>query len=99
MKKTTVLLYLLALTGLLQAQQTSQFTDPQLAFRQAKDYFQKEQYSLAYPLFKDLDLMQRAPDRSNHAINYQEIKYYTIVCGLKQDEKGAVLFENNLSLA
>lgn len=90
MKKTTVLFYLLAITGMLQAQQTSQFTDPQLAFRQAKDYFQKEQYSLAYPLFKDLDLMQRAPDRSNHAINYQEIKYYTIVCGLKQDEKGAV---------
>ena len=38
----------------LQAQQTRIITDPQEKFKEAKEYYQKEQYSLAYPLFKEL---------------------------------------------
>lgn len=72
------------------AQETRFIDDPQALFRQAKEYYQKEYYSLAYPIFKDLNLSLRETDRSNQALNYQEIKYYTIVCALKQNEAGAV---------
>ncbi len=71
------------------AQQTRFLADPQLAFKEAKEYFQREQYSLAYPLLKTLELYSKETDRSNNAIQYQEIKYYTVVCGLKQNEEGA----------
>ena len=71
------------------AQQTRYLSDPQSVYKQAKEYFQREQYSLAYPLLKELELQQRETDRSNSAIEYQEVKFYTIVCGLKQNEKGA----------
>ncbi len=90
MKKVTVIITLLGLSFFsLIAQQTRFLGDPQAAFKQAKEYFQREQYSLAYPLLKDLELQQRETDRSNNAIQYQEVKYYTIVCGLKQNEQGA----------
>lgn len=90
MKKTTVGTLILSLSFFtIQAQQTRFLADPQAAFKQAKEYFQREQYSLAYPLLKDIELQQRETDRSNNAIQYQEIKYYTIVCGLKQNEEGA----------
>ncbi len=82
----------LIFTGILQftfAQQTRFINDDQKNFHQAKEYFQREQFSLAYPLLKDLSLQQRETDRSNNAINYQEVKFYTIACGLKQNEKGA----------
>src|SRR4051812_18803076 len=71
-------------------QQTRYFTDPEATLKQAKELFQKEYYSLAYPLFKDLNQNLRETDRSNRALNYQEIKYYTIVCALKQNEPTAV---------
>lgn len=90
MKKATVTITIFGLSFFsLQAQQTRFFNDPQSSFKQAKEYFQREQYSLAYPLLKDLELRQRETDRSNNAIQYQEVKYYTIVCGLKQNEEGA----------
>ena len=90
MKKVLLSIIILgAAVGSLFAQQSRFLNDPQADFNQAKEYFQREQYSLAYPILKDLELQQRETDRSNHAIRYQEIKYYTIVCGLKQNEKGA----------
>lgn len=72
------------------AQQTREMNDPQATFNQAKEYFQKEQYSLAYPLLKELQLRLRETDRSNDALNYQEVRYYTTVCALKQNEERAV---------
>lgn len=72
------------------AQQTRIIEDPQSSLKQAKEYYQKEYYSLAYPIFKDLSLNLRETDRSNQALNFQEIKYYTIVCAIKQNEAGAV---------
>ncbi|MBV4355540.1 tetratricopeptide repeat protein [Pinibacter aurantiacus] len=68
------------------AQQTKAINDPQIAFKEAKEYFQKEYYSLAYPIFKELDVKLTHPDRTDKALEYLEVKYYTIVCGLKQDE-------------
>ncbi|HUN01457.1 MAG TPA: hypothetical protein PLS00_01275, partial [Niabella sp.] len=38
------------------AQQTRIYTDPLVNYKQAKAFFQKEQYSLAYPLFKGSQL-------------------------------------------
>jgi TolA-binding protein len=72
------------------AQQTRFINDPQASFNQAKEFFQKEQYSLAYPILKDLQQRQRETDRSNDALNYQDIRYYTTVCALKQNEERAV---------
>ena len=90
MKRATLLVTLISLRLLSTAQQTSFINDPQGAFNQAKEYFQKEQYSLAYPLLKEIQLKQRETDRSNKALNYQEVRYYTIVCALKQNEETAV---------
>lgn len=90
MKHTSALVILVGLFHCSIAQQTRYFTDPQASFKQAKEYFQREQYSLAYPLFKDLALLQRPADRSDKAINYQEVSYYTIVCALKQNEAASV---------
>jgi TolA-binding protein len=72
------------------AQQTRFIADPMATLHQAQEYFQKENYSLAYPLFKDLNLYLRETDRSNQALSYQEIKYYTTVCALKQNEVTSV---------
>src|ERR1700733_13601159 len=68
------------------AQQTHFIADPQTTLKEAKEYFASGAYSLAYPLFKDLNLYLREADRSDKAISSQEIKYYTIVCALKQNE-------------
>lgn len=73
------------------AQQTRYLNDPNETFNQVKDYFQKEQYSLAYPLLKELKNSLRETDRSNQAFTYQEINYYTTVCALKQNEEQAEL--------
>ena len=89
--KRTLLILVVAFSYLASfSQQTRILDDPNATFHQAKEYFQKEYYSLAYPLFKDLELNLRETDRSSQALNAQEIRYYTIVCGLKQNEKAAV---------
>src|SRR5690348_15767328 len=68
------------------SQQTRFYTDPEEKFKDAKEYFQKEQYSLAYPLFRELAHDVKETDKANTAITVQEIKYYTTVCALKQNE-------------
>jgi tetratricopeptide (TPR) repeat protein len=71
------------------SQQTRFFSDPETTFKEAKEYFLKEQYSLAYPLFRELQHDVRETQKANTAITVQEINYYTIVCSLKQNETGA----------
>jgi TolA-binding protein len=90
MKRLFNISFLLLTVLAVSAQQTRYLNDPELTLKQAKEYYQQEYYSLAYPLFKDLNRQLREADRSNRAINYQEIKYYTIVCALKQNESAAV---------
>ncbi len=90
MKQATVLILMIGLTYYSSAQQTYFINDPQAAFNQAKEFFQKQQYSLAYPILKDLQQQARLTDRSNDALNYQELRYYTTVCALKQNEERAV---------
>lgn len=68
------------------AQQTAFYSDPDAKFKEAKEYFQKEQYSLAYPLLKELQDELRETDKVNKVTMVQEINYYTIACALKQNE-------------
>lgn len=68
------------------AQQTAFYTDPETKFKEAKEYFQKEQYSLAYPLLKELKQDVRETDKANTPVTAQEIEYYVTVCALKQNE-------------
>ncbi|MBK7560296.1 MAG: tetratricopeptide repeat protein [Chitinophagaceae bacterium] len=81
-------LFFIALSLSLSAfsQQTRYYSDPGTKFKEAKEYFQKEQYSLAYPLLKELKQSVRETDKANNAITVQEINFYTTVCALKQGE-------------
>ena len=90
MKRILLILVVAFLSYSSFSQQPRVLDDPNATFHQAKEYFQKEHYSLAYPLFKDLELRVRETDRSNQAMNVQEIRFYTTVCGLKQNEEAAV---------
>jgi TolA-binding protein len=60
-------------------------------FNEAKEYFQKEQYNLAYPILKELRQSLTESDKINRAVVAQEIEYYTIVSSLKQNESSAEL--------
>ncbi len=62
--------------------------DPDADFKLAKELYQKDQYSLAFPLFKAI--AQGATPYSKLPISTQlEAKYYTIVCGLRLGESSA----------
>jgi TolA-binding protein len=89
MKKFLCTVLVIAAVFVVNAQQTKFIADPEAKLKEAKEYFQNEYYSLAYPIFKDLNLYLRETDRSNQALSYQEIKYYTTVCALKQNESAA----------
>ncbi|MFT3704758.1 MAG: tetratricopeptide repeat protein [Agriterribacter sp.] len=68
------------------SQQSAVYTDPQATYKQAKEFFQNEQFSLAYPMFKELRLNSRSTDQTNDAIATDDIHFYTIACGLQQNE-------------
>ncbi len=89
MKKLLLLATAVICGANLFAQQTSYYTDPQSKFKEAKEYFQKEQYSLAYPLLKELKQSIRETDIANHSITVQEVNYYATSCALMQDESRA----------
>jgi tetratricopeptide (TPR) repeat protein len=72
------------------AQQTHYFDDPQAYFREGKEFFEHEYYSLAYPIFRDLKYSLRETDRSNNSVEYDDVKYYYLVCALEQNDQTAV---------
>lgn len=87
------------------AQQTRIYTDPLKVYQDAKDLYQKEQYSLAYPIFRELQESRRETDYANYRIPFEEVDFYTIVCGLKQNEgiaeeqaKSFVTLQDNMPL-
>lgn len=71
------------------AQQTGIYTDPELSFKEAKEHFYKEEYSLAYPVFRELEASLRETDRSNNRVFYQEVQFFTLVCQLKKGDEAA----------
>ncbi len=58
-------------------------TDPEKDFKEAKEFFIKDEYSLAYPLLKALQDKYPENTQSSHQYLNQDIAYYYIVCGLK----------------
>lgn len=85
--KNRSLVFPAMLIGLISfAQETRFYNDPDARFKEAKEYFQKEQYSLAYPILKELNESLRETNKANDPVISQEINYYTIACGLKQNE-------------
>lgn len=70
------------------AQATQANIDPDADFKLAKELYQKEQFSLAYPLFRDIAFVN-SPNSKLPVSTQVEAKYYTIVCGLKLNESSA----------
>ena len=89
MKKISLFCSFTVLTFCSFAQQTWNYKNPAERFEQAKEYFQKGQYNLAYPIFKELQQSIKEADRINQATTVQEIDYYTTVAALKQNESRA----------
>ncbi|GGA91951.1 tetratricopeptide repeat protein [Puia dinghuensis] len=90
MKYSAILFLVLLLSSSSFAQQTRYYDDPQAEFRQAKEFFEHDFYSLAYPIFRDLKFNLRETDKSNNSVEYQDVKYYYLVCALEQNDSIAV---------
>jgi len=88
--KYTVLFFVILISSSSFAQQTRYYDDPQASFRQGIEFFEHEYYSLAFPIFRDLKYSLRETDKSNNAVEYQDVKYYYLVCALAQNDKTAV---------
>ena len=80
------ILALLFLTGKVSAQQTMALNDPQQVFWQAREHFQQERYSLAYPLFRSLQRALTDADRAAARVKADEIDFYTTACALQRQE-------------
>lgn len=77
-----------------QAQYTKMNDDPDAVFKLAKELFQKEQYSLAYPVFKYLYSSEK--ENTNLPVTIQsESKYYYIICGLKLNDAASEILAKN----
>ncbi len=72
------------------AQQTFFITDPQATYKQAQEFYQKQYYSLAYPIFRELEQDQANRPELYESFNYDNIHFYTLVCSLNQDDSSAV---------
>jgi TolA-binding protein len=81
---------ILVLTGWmhLNAQSTAIYNDPDAEFKSAKDWYQQEKYSLAYPVFKHL--YSNSVSYSNFPDQLiSESQFYYIACGLKLQDSTA----------
>ncbi|MFY7963743.1 MAG: tetratricopeptide repeat protein [Chitinophagaceae bacterium] len=75
------------------AQSTKVYNDPDADFKKAKEFFQKEQYSLAYPFFKELHL--NGIKESNYPNHLKtEADYYYILSGLILDDASIIGYAN-----
>ncbi|SJZ92383.1 tetratricopeptide repeat protein [Sediminibacterium ginsengisoli] len=77
------------ISSLLSGAQTTQLLqDPDAAFKSAKELYQQEKYSLAYPVFKTL--YNNGIEKSGFPATVQlESKYYSILCGLQLNDAAA----------
>jgi tetratricopeptide (TPR) repeat protein len=101
MKQLKLLLpFLLLITGWMQlnAQSTAIYNDPDAEFKTAKDWFQQEKFSLAFPVFKHLYSNSVASSNFPEQL-FSESHYYYIACGLKlQDSTAESLAEDFIQL-
>src|SRR6476469_898080 len=89
MKKLCIPVLLCTLSFFSYSQQSVYYKDPSEKFLEAKEYFQKGQYSLAYPLLRELQQSVTEKDRINNTVQVQEIDYYAISTALLQNESRA----------
>jgi TolA-binding protein len=83
-----LLVTICAISPKLHAQLTQVYLDPDAEFKNAKDLFQKEQFGLAYPIFKKL--YSKGIEQSNLPATVKvESKYYYIICGLQLNDATA----------
>ena len=73
MKQSFFVLLATLCSGFVFSQQTAFYSDPFTKFKEAKDYFQKEQYGLAYPLLKELKQSVRETDKANNPVTVQAV--------------------------
>src|SRR5580692_1027318 len=88
--KRTILPFFLLLCFHARSQQTFFLTDPLFTYKQAQEFYQKQYYSLAYPLFRELEQDQAARPQVYESFNYENVHFYTLVCSLNQDDSTAV---------
>ena len=77
------MLLFLAATATSYAQPTHTITDPEKKYKEAKEFFVKEQYALAYPMLKELKQAYPANTISDHTYLNDDVNYYYIACQLK----------------
>ena len=70
------------------SQATQTHIDPDAEFKLAKELFQKEQFSLAYPLFKNISLLTSPYSKLPISVQL-EARYYSLVCGLMLNESAS----------
>jgi TolA-binding protein len=71
-----------------QSQETMEWSDPDASFKAAKQLYQQDQFSLAFPIFKRL--YNNGVKQSNMPVQLMaDAQYYYIICGLQLDETGA----------
>jgi hypothetical protein len=88
--KRPILPFFLLLCFFSQAQQTFWLTDPQATYKEAQELYQKQYYSLAYPIFKQLQQDESARPQLYQTFGFENIQYYNLVCSLNQDDSTAV---------
>ena len=64
------------------AQPTHTYTDKELKFKQASDYFSEGQFLLAYPILKELYAKLPAAEKSNHTYLNDDVSFYYIITQL-----------------
>ncbi len=87
--KTAIFYLLAAISISAEAQYTKANDDPEANFKLAKELYQKNQFSLAYPLFKTLYAENRTTSTTIPLLIHTEAKYYSIVSGLKLKDETA----------
>jgi tetratricopeptide (TPR) repeat protein len=73
------------------SQQTFMVTDVYQHYQQAKQWFEREDYSLAYPAFREVQQKITAGETINGQLKAEEVEFYTIACELMQQNAGAEL--------
>jgi tetratricopeptide (TPR) repeat protein len=88
--KKLIIATLFFITATANAQFTKIVNDDLANYKKAKELYTNGDFSLAYPILKDLQNALRVSDRANQTIATDDINYYATVCGLKQNDTNAV---------
>lgn len=72
------------------AQPTHTVTDAEKKYKEVKEHIAKEEYGFAYTAVKELQAMYPDNQASNHHYINEDVKYFSVLCGLQlQHERAA----------